>query len=161
MQEEIKGHEEELTALFKQSEDCKRLYTIPGVGLISALAVVALVGDIKHFRNARHLSAYLGLVPQQQSSGGHQRLLGISKRGNTYVRTLLIHGARALLSCVDKYDDPRSRWIKALRERCGFNKACVAVANKQARIIWALLSRKENYAADHQPMWGNELCALV
>ncbi len=152
--EEIKAHEAELTALFKQSEDCQRLYTIPGVGLISALAVIALVGDIKHFRNGRHLSAYLGLVPQQNSSGGQQKLLGISKRGNTYVRTLLIHGARAILSCVDKCDDARSRWVKALRDRCGFNKACVAIANKQARIIWAVLTRGENYNPNHQPMWG-------
>ncbi len=156
MAEEIKAHEAELTALFNQSEDCQRLYTMPGVGLISALALVALIGDIKHFRNARHLSAYLGLVPQQNSSGGHQKLLGISKRGNTYVRTLLIHGARAILSCVDKFDDSRSRWIKALRERCGFNKACVAIANKQARIIWALLTRGENYNAHHRPQWGLE-----
>jgi transposase len=156
MAEEIKAHESELTALFNQSEDCQRLYTMPGVGLISALAVVALVGDIKHFRNARHLSAYLGLIPQQNSSGGHQKLLGISKRGNTYVRTLLIHGARAILSCVDKFDDARSRWIKALKDRCGFNKACVAIANKQARIIWALLTRGENYNVNHQPQWGLE-----
>ena len=121
IEEEIKVHEAELSGLFKQSEDCQRLYTIPGVGLISALAVVALIGDIHYFRNARHLSAYLGLVPQQNSSGGQQRLLGISKRGNTYVRTLLIHGARAVLSHVDKHDNTRSRWMKALRDRCGVN----------------------------------------
>jgi transposase len=155
LEEEIKGYEQELTALFEQSEDCQRLATIPGVGLLSALAMVSLIGDVKQFKSSRHLSAYLGLVPRQHSSGGREQLLGISKRGNTTARTLLIHGARSVLMRVDRHDDQRSRWLKGVRERVGFNKACVALANKQARVIWALLTRQETYVMNHVPQWGS------
>ena len=156
LESEIEGYDQELAALFKQSPECQRLSTIPGVGLLSALAIIALIGDIHYFRNARHLSAYLGLVPRQHSSGGHTKLFGVSKRGNTYLRTLLIHGARSVLWRVDKKTDKKSLWLKSLVGRCGFNKACVALANKQARTIWAILTRGEVYQENHQPRWGGD-----
>lgn len=149
LEREIAGHEGELTALFEQSEACQRLTTIPGVGILTALATLAIVGEVSYFKNARHLSAYLGLVPKQHSSGGEEKLLRISKRGNTMLRTLLIHGARSVLQRVDKHDDQRSRWLKALRDRIGFNKTCVALANKQARTIWAILTRGKTYAVNY------------
>ena len=154
LESEIEGYDQELAELFKQSPECQRLSTIPGVGILSALAIKALIGDIHYFRNARHLSAYLGLVPRQHSSGGQSKLFGMSKRGNSYVRTLLIHGARSVLWRVGQKEDRRSQWLKSLVGRCGFNKACVALANKQARIIWAILTRGEVYQENHQPQWG-------
>ncbi len=154
LEEEILGYDQELTALFKQSEECQRLATIPGVGLLGALATLAIVGDASYFKNARHLSAYLGLVPRQHSSGGREQLFGITKRGNTLLRTLLIHGARSVLRYVDKHDDQRSRWLKTLLGRIGFNKTCVALANKQARTIWAVLTRQEDYRCNYKPQWG-------
>lgn len=153
LEEEIKLYDAELGALYEQSSDAQRLATIPGVGLLSALSTVALIGDISYFKNARHLSAYLGLVPRQQSSGGAERLLGITKRGNTPLRTLLIHGSRSVLRRVDHHDDQRSRWLKQLCDRVGYNKACVALANKQARVIWALLTRQETYEMNHISHW--------
>jgi transposase len=154
LEDEIERYEQELTGLFKQSEDCQRLATIPGVGLLSALATMAQAGDISYFKNARHFSAYLGLVPKQHSSGGRVKLSGISKRGDSYLRTLLIHGARSVLRRVDRREDRRSQWLQKLRDRIGYNKACVALANKQARTIWAVLTRKETYQLNHVSEWG-------
>ena len=124
---------------------CQQISKIEGVGPITATAIVATIGDPKTFKNGRHFAAFLGLVPKQSSSGGKERLLGISKRGNIYVRSLLIHGGRSVVRVVDKKDDSRSRWIKKLKERKCTNKVAVAVANKNARIIWALLSKNEQY----------------
>ena len=93
------------------------------------------------FKNGRQFAAWLGLVPRQRSTGGQTRLLGISKRGDSYVRKLLIHGARATLRWVKRKTDDRSRWMRGLLARCGWNRTAVAVANKNARIVWALLSR--------------------
>jgi len=92
-------------------------------------------------------------VPKQNSSGGEEKLSSITKRGNTFLRTLLIHGARSVLQQVDKHDDQRSRWLKSLRGKIGFNKTCVALANKQARTIWAVLTRQENYQVNYVPQW--------
>ncbi|WP_143433562.1 transposase, partial [Coxiella burnetii] len=103
------------------------------------------VGDIHQFHRSRQLSAFIGLVPRQHSSGNKEVLLGISKRGNVMLRTLLIHGARALLRHVKNKTDKKSLGLKALIERRGMNRACVALANKNARIIWALLTRQETY----------------
>jgi transposase len=149
LETEIGGYEAELEALFKQSEVCQRLNTIPGIGMLSALATISTIGDVHYFKRARHLSAYLGLVPKQNSSGGKEKLSGITKRGNTMLRTLLIHGARSVLQRVQKHDDKRSRWLKTLLERIGFNKTCVALANKQARTIWAILTRQESYQVNY------------
>ena len=108
---------------------------------------MASVGNANLFKNGRQLSAWLGLVPRQNSSGGKEKLLGISKRGDSYVRKLLIHGARAVLLKTknNNSDDKRMKWLKELVARRGFNKACVALANKNARVIWKLLATDEVY----------------
>lgn len=124
----------------KQSPLCKKIATVAGIGPITATAIVAAVGEAKEFKNGRHLAAWLGLVPKQYSSGGKSCLRGISKRGNTYLRTLLIQGARAVLICVAGKSDARSRWLQELILRRGYNRAAVALANKNARIVQALLS---------------------
>jgi len=123
----------------------QRLLTVEGVGPISATALVAAVGDARQFRTARQFAAWLGLVPRQHSSGGQQHLGKISKRGDTYLRTLLIHGARAVLRTCAAKTDTRSRWLQGLLQRRNQNIATVALANKNARIIWALLSRESSY----------------
>ncbi|WP_457766625.1 IS110-like element IS1111A family transposase [Coxiella burnetii] len=143
--EAIGDYEEELKAVAKANEDCQRVQSIPGVGYLTALSVYASVGDIHQFHRSRQLSAFIGLVPRQHSSGNKEVLLGISKRGNVMLRTLLIHGARALLRHVKNKTDKKSLWLKALIERRGMNRACVALANKNAPIIWALLTRQETY----------------
>jgi len=151
----IQSLEVKLEVLCRHNEDCQRLLTIPGVGLLSATALVAAIGDISvfksgrelsaWFKSGRELSAWLGLVPKQHSTGGKPTLLGISKRGDTYLRTLLIHGGRTVVRVANKHQDRRSGWVCKLEERCGKNRAAVAVANKNARIAWALLNQKTNY----------------
>jgi transposase len=106
---------------------------------------VAAVGDASEFKNGRHLAAWLGLVPRQHSSGGKSRLYGISKRGDTYLRTLLIHGSRSVLRWAATKSDVQSKWLRELIERRGYNRAAVAMANKNARVIQALLSSGRHY----------------
>lgn len=121
----------------------RRLTTIPGIGVLNATALIAAVGDAGSFAKARDLGAWLGLVPRQHTTGGKARLLGISKRGNTYLRTLLIHGARAALPSLSQRETPLGRWLKSMNERgVHRNVVVVALANKLARIVWAVL-RKE------------------
>jgi transposase len=129
----------------------KLLQSIPGIGPISATAIVCAVGDGKQFKRGRDLAAWLGLTPRQQSSGGKDRLLGISKRGDTYLRTLLIQGAKSVLKVVDKKTDPRSLWLQNLCARKHKNIAAVALANKNARIAWALLSNETSYLPEGKP----------
>jgi len=124
---------------------CQRIAAIPGIGPLTATALVAAIHDPKLFRNGRHLAAWFGLVPRQHSSGEKVSLGGISKRGNRYLRTLLIHGARAVISHVEKKKDGLSLWIKRLKERSGTAVAAVALANKNARVIWALLAHDDVY----------------
>lgn len=143
----IKTLETKLESLCTQNEDCQRLLSIPGVGLLSATAIVAAIGDISAFKNGRELAAWLGLVPRQHSTGGKPTLLGISKRGDTYLRTLLIHGGRTVVRVANKHQDKRSAWVMQLEERRGKNISAVAVANKNARVAWALLSNKSTYQA--------------
>jgi len=112
---------------------------------VVATALVAAVGNAREFANGRHLAAWLGLVPRQCSSGGKERLLGISKRGDRYLRTLLIHGARATVHRARHKTDARSRWIVNVEQRRGKNIAMVAIANKNARIAWALLTSDAEY----------------
>ncbi len=119
--------------------------SIPGVGEITATALVSSIGDFNNFKNGRHLSAWIGLVPRQNSSGQKNRLLGISKRGDKYLRTLLIHGARAVVNQVKGTVDKTRLWIKKLLERNGFNKTVVAVANKNARIAWSVITKSTVY----------------
>lgn len=136
-----------IAAICRDNDDCRRLAALPGVGPIIATALVASVDDARHFHSGRELAAWIGLVPRQYTTGGKPRLGGIGRRANHYLRTQMIHGARAVVSRLAKHDDRRTAWLKAIVERRGFNKALVALANKTARIAWALLTRKENYAA--------------
>jgi transposase len=128
-----------------EEEVCKRLQAIDGVGPITALAILALVGDGKGFKNGRHFAAYLGLVPKQHSSGKRECLLGISKRGDSYLRGLFIHGGRAVAANCSKKSDARSIWVNRIKIQGGMNKAAVAVANKNARIAMAMILSGENY----------------
>lgn len=147
--EEISFYDKALSQVAKEREDCKRLLKVPGVGVQTATAMVAYVGDPKRFKNGRQLAASLGLVPRQVSTGGKTRLLGISKRGDSYLRSLLVHGARASLTHVRKRQNTnvRENWCRSLYERLGHNKACVAIANKNARVMWSILATKEDYRA--------------
>ena len=133
-----------IQSIFCSGSMFKRLADVEGVGPMTATALVAAVGDANTFRNGRHLSAWLGLVPRQCSSGDRQRLLSISKRGNVYLRMLLIHGARSVLQRCESRTDARGRWMQALKKRRGFNRACVALANKNARVLWALMTHEED-----------------
>ena len=138
----------------KENEDARRLATIPGVGAIIASALVAAVGHAESFDRGRDLAAWLGLVPRQFTTGGKPKLLGISKRGNRYLRRQLIHGARAALPYVAERDTPLGQWAKALMARAHRNVAVVAFANKLARIAWAVLRRGEPFAATGIPAAG-------
>ena len=131
--------------LASNNTEAKRLLQIPGIGPITATALVCAIGDGRPFKRGRDMAAWLGLTPRQHSSGGKDRLLGISKRGDAYLRTLLIHGARAVLRVSGEKDDPRSRWLQNLCNRRNKNIAAVALANKNARIVWALLTKKTDF----------------
>jgi transposase len=141
LDEQIGQIERRLKVWQQEDQDCQRLVRIPGVGLLIATAAVAMMGDAKTFGSGREFAAWLGLVPRQTGTGGRLRLLGISKRGDTYLRTLLIHGARSVLTHA-KEPDP---WVTALRQRRPLNVAVVALANKMARTIWALLAHERTY----------------
>jgi transposase len=141
----IEGVEAKINAVCKAHPICQRLLSIPGVGPLSATALVATVGAAEQFKNGREFAAYLGLVPRQHSSGGKAQLLGISTRGDPYLRKLLIHGARSVLHWAHKYTDRRSQWIQQVQARRGTNRAVVALANKNARVIWVLMTRDERY----------------
>jgi transposase len=136
---------EKLQALARAHPVCQRVQAIPGIGPLTATAVLAAVPDATHFKNGRQLAAWLGLVPREHSTGGKPRLLGMSTRGDVYLRTLLVHGARATRRWGDTKQDDRNRWLKALIARRGKNRAAVALANKNARIIWALLAHNQEY----------------
>jgi transposase len=130
-----------------QDERVQRIMKVEGLGPISASAIVTAVGDAKQFNSGRDMAAWIGLVPTQHSSGGREKLGSISKRGDKYLRTLLIHGARSAMHCSDIKTDKRSIWVNALIGRRNKNVATVAMANKNARIIWSILSRGEDYRA--------------
>lgn len=136
-----------IDAVFRDSEVCQRIAKIKGVGPKTATAIVAAVGDGSEFKNGRHLAAWVGLVPRQFSSGDRTVLMGISKRGNQHLRSLLVHGARAVVRTAPNKTDHNNQWVNQLRERRGFNRATVAVANKNARVIWAVLRTGEPYRA--------------
>lgn len=137
----------EIAEIFKRNEVCQRLATVPGVGPVIATALVSSVGDPSQFRNGRQFAAWLGLTPKQRSSGGKTRLGGITKRGDTYLRTLLVQGARAVMHFVNRREDKHSRWIKSLMQRRHVNIAAIALANKTARIVWSILTRGESFRA--------------
>ena len=139
--------DKKIDAVFLQSEPCRRIARIKGVGPKTATAIVAAIGDGSEFKNGRHLAAWVGLVPRQHSSGDKKVLMGISKRGNQHLRSLLVHGARAVVRSAPNKTDRNNQWVNQLRERRGFNRATVAVANKNARIIWAVLRTGGPYRA--------------
>jgi transposase len=141
----IKEHDARISRLCTQNERSKRFLEVPGIGPIIATIVAADIGDGKNYASSRDYAASLGLVPKQHSSGGKQVYLGISKRGNCYIRTMLIHGARAVLKNCTNKTDKLSLWLKSLIERRGFNKTAVALANKNARILWAMVAKNKEY----------------
>ncbi|MGH8512094.1 MAG: IS110 family transposase [Gammaproteobacteria bacterium] len=143
--------EREIQLWHRENGASRKLADIPGIGPITASALVASVGDAKSFDNGRQMAAYLGLVPRQHSSGGKPILLGISKRGDVYLRTLLIHGARAVIQHVERKADPIDSWLKRLLGRRNKNVAAVALANKNARVVWALLAHDRNFQRNHSP----------
>jgi transposase len=148
--DQLRGTEERIATLnaqireqAKQDETARRLMTIPGVGPIVATAITATVDDARAFKSGRHLAAWLGLVPGQRSTGGKERLIGITKAGDGYLRRLLVNGARAL----SRWWRTRSPWLMALLARRPVNVAIVALANKMARVIWVVMARGEMYRA--------------
>ena len=145
LEKRIKALEAKIKLISKRHPVCVRLMKIPGVGYLTATAIIAAVGDAKVFRNGREMAAWLGLTPLEYSTGGKQRLLGISKRGDSYLRKLLIHGARITLRYLSRRNDRSSVWAADLMKRKGINRTAVALANKNARVIWALISRDEEY----------------
>jgi transposase len=140
LDERIKEMNKQIERFAQQSEACRRLMGQLGVGALGATCFVASVGAAQGFKNGRQVAAWLGLVPRQHSSGGKPMLLGISKRGDTYLRTLLIHGARSALKVAARHDDGVSRWALGVQVRRGTHKATVALANKMARRMWAELA---------------------
>jgi len=146
--DEIKAQDQRINRLCNANELSKRFLAVPGVGPVTATMVAADIGDSgKGYESSRDYAASLGVVPRQHSSGDKQVYLGISKRGNRYIRTLLIHGARSVLKNCTKKTDKLSLWLQALVARRGFNKAAVALANKNARILWAMANKNKAYEA--------------
>ena len=138
-----------IAAHAKDNADVKKAATLMGIGPITASASVATVGDFKQFRHAAQFGAWIGLVPRQHSSGGKNNLGGITKRGDNYLRSLLIQGAKSAVMSAHKRSDPISLWVTALRERSGCQKAAVALANKNARILWAVMTKGEAFNPRH------------
>ncbi len=149
----IDVYDKRLAQAAKEDARAVRLMEVPGVGKVVATAVLAAVADARHFGSGRDFAANLGLVPREHSSGGKQRLYGITKRGDAYLRTQLIHGARSALRWAGEKPDKMLRWATKLAERRGNNVAATALANKMARVIWALLAHDREYV----PVWSKSM----
>ena len=147
--QQVKRYDERIQQLAKQDCMAQKLMTVGGVGPLTATALIATVGDAKVFDNGRQLAAWLGMVPRQFSSGGKAKHGRITKRGDAYVRKLLVHGARSEMCRIKGKTDNKSLWAKQLKERRGFNKATVALAAKHARILWSLMTRAGEYIPTH------------
>ncbi len=147
LDDEIKEQDRRISRLCNNNELSKRFLKVPGIGLMTASIIASDVGNGKGYPSSRDYAASLGVVPRQHSSGGKLVYLGISKRGNKYIRTLLIHGARSVIKNSNKKKDKLSLWLQSLVERRGFNKAAVALANKNARILWAMATQEKEYDA--------------
>jgi transposase len=145
LNEQILTYDRELEHLARASDAAQRLMTIPGIGAITATALLASAGDPTQFRNGRQFAAWLGLTPRQYTTGGKIRLGEITKKGDAYLRTLLIHGTRAVLATVNDKSDRLSIWIRALIDRRGYKRAAVALSAKNARIVRAIMLRCESY----------------
>lgn len=143
--EQILGYDRELSKLSREDETAKRLTTIPGVGEQVATGIVASVPDPRLFRNSRQFAAWLGLVPRQYTTGGKIRLGRITKRGDKYLRMCLVHGARAVVANLGDKQDKVSCWLRGLIERRGYLRAVVALAARNARLIWTLMMKREDY----------------
>jgi transposase len=133
----------------RSSPAAKRAAKVIGIGELGASALTASVGDFKQFKSGAQFGSWLGIVPRQNSSGGKASLGRITKRGDEYLRTLLIQGAKAAVMSAGKRDDPISRWLVQLTARVGWQKACVAMANKNARILWSVMTRDQGYDPHH------------
>lgn len=149
LDQEVAALEVQIQTWHRENAASQKLARIPGIGPITASALIASIGDAKNFDDGRQLAAWLGLVPRQHSSGGKQTLLGISKRGDTYLRTLLIHGARAVIRVAERKANHAGSWLAGVMERRNPNVAAVALANKNARIVWALLAQDREYDAGY------------
>ncbi len=151
--QELNAHlawcDERIAAHLKENEQVRQAERLMGVGPVSASAVVATVGDFRQFKNGAQFGAWMGITPRQSSSGGKNKLGRITKRGDSYLRMLLIQGAKSAVLTAHKRDDPISRWAHQLRERVGWQKAAVALANKNARILWAVFVRGKQFDARH------------
>lgn len=150
MDRQVNELEKQINLWHRQNEASRKLADIPGIGPITASAIIATVGKAQEFKSGRQLAAWMGLVPRQESSGGKQILLGISKRGDTYLRTLMIHGARSVIRFAASKAEPDS-WLRKVIDRRHKNVAAVALANKNARIIWALLAHDRIFHPDYTP----------
>ncbi len=148
---QVEDLEIQIQAWHRADVASKKLAQIPGIGPLTASALVASIGDAKSFKNGRQLAAWLGLVPRQHSTGGKPNLLGISKRGDTYLRTLLIHGARSVVRVAENKPNHGGSWLGKLMARRSKNVAAVALANKNARIVWALLTHDRDYEQGYEP----------
>ena len=142
---EVLAYDREMEHLAKDSDPARQLMRVPGVGAITATALLASVGDARQFQNGRQFAAWLGLTPRQYTTGGKIRLGRITKKGDVYLRTLLIHGTRAVLATLGDKQDPLSVWIRNLIARRGYKRATVALAAKNARILWALMAHGNSY----------------
>jgi transposase len=148
LDEELAQLEAQIKAWHRENEASRRLEQIPGIGPMTATALLATMGEARNFSNGRQVAAWLGLVPRQHSTGGKTTLLGMSKRGDAYVRTLLIHGARSMILAMRRKTHPHG-WLNDLLKRRNANVAAVALANKNARIAWALLAHERSFRADY------------
>lgn len=147
LDDRIKQADKKVKQLAHNHPICSRLMAMPGIGPMIATALLSTIGDANNFKNGRELSAWLGLVPRQYSTGGQQRLLGISKRGDGYVRSLLVQGAiSAITRCKDR-SDSQLVWARQLREKKGLQKTAIALANKMARIVWSIMAKDHDYVA--------------
>ena len=147
LDERIGAYDREIEAQARLCEPAQRLMKIRGIGPTTALAIVATVGNAREFKNGRQFAAWIGLTPSQYSTGGKPRLGHISKRGDAYLRNLLVQGARSVLNSASAHQDRMSRWILELQPRRGYYRTLVAIANKNARIAWALLAKNETLRA--------------
>lgn len=151
LDQQVRELERQIVAWHRSSELSRKLEKIPGIGPLAATALVASIADASSFDNGRQVSAWLGLVPRQSSSGGKPTLFGISKRGDVYLRTLLIHGARSAIQSAQRKGESKNAWLANLLARRHKNIAAVALANKNARTAWALLAHGREFHADYLP----------
>ena len=145
LNDRIAAQDRKIKQQISQDERCQLLKTVPGIGDMIASMTVTEIGNGLQFRRGREMAAWLGLVPRQYSTGGKPRLMGISKRGNKRLRCLFVHGARSVLSLVDRGNGPFNAWLKKLLATKPFNVACIALANKLVRIAWSVLTKQEPF----------------